>query len=443
MFDIKVITIYELLSFRQCYYCFLALFFFLKNTITEYSHFFRESIVNEIKTRFKNIKGHNNDDGIDRLSHVYTTVLFVVIALIVTTAHFVGKNIHCWIPAELNKDHYQHYLENYCWISNTYLVEFHEELPKDIPNRIEREITYYQWVPVLLLFQAFLFKVPNVIWRLFHSHGGVSLHNIVELAEKTQATPPKDRKATIETLASIIDHWLMTERPWKDNRYTRARSKMSERCSFMFSKRSGNYLAGMYLIVKLLYFANVVGQFFILNEFMATDYSVYGFEFLEKMRDGKPWRNSPRFPLVTFCDFDVRQLQNVLRYTIQCVLPINLFNEKFYVFLWFWFFIVALLSGISLLKFLITTCDNNSRSRFVKKYLAIDGHIQDKNSFDKKLSKRFADHYLREDGIFVLRVITMNSTDLVTCDLVSELWRNTRRATNRMPRGIRRAHTHK
>ena len=33
-----------------------------------------------------------------------------------------------------------------------------------------------------------------------------------------------------------------------------------------------------------------------------------------------------------------------------CVLPLNIINEKIYVFLWFWFVILAITTGIQVLK---------------------------------------------------------------------------------------------
>lgn len=45
---------------------------------------------------------------------------------------------------------------------------------------------------------------------------------------------------------------------------------------------------------------------------------------------------------------------------------------------------------------------------------------------DKKLCRRFAENYLRDDGCFVARMIGMNATDMVITDLLDCMWRNYR-----------------
>ena len=45
---------------------------------------------------------------------------------------------------------------------------------------------------------------------------------------------------------------------------------------------------------------------------------------------------------------------------------------------------------------------------------------------DRKLSYKFAELYLRQDGVFVLKLVAKNSTDLVVADIVAALWDNYR-----------------
>lgn len=56
----------------------------------------------------------------------------------------------------------------------------------------------------------------------------------------------------------------------------------------------------------------------------------------------------------------------------------------------------------------------------VKKYLKIADQLQ--TQADKKLCKKFADQYLRDDGIFLLRIIEKNTNDILMTDLVNKMW---------------------
>ena len=61
---------------------------------------------------------------------------------------------------------------------------------------------------------------------------------------------------------------------------------------------------------------------------LGDGYHYYGTEQLMALQDPN-YKGSMRFPYVTMCDFHVRRMGgNLHRYTVQCVLPVNLFNEK-------------------------------------------------------------------------------------------------------------------
>lgn len=147
---------------------------------------------------------------------------------------------------------------------------------------------------------------------------------------------------------------------------------------------------------------------------------MFGFEVVENLAKNNEWRESHRFPRVTLCDFQIRQLQNVHRYTVQCVLPINLFNEKIFIFIWFWLVLVSFATCGNFLFWVYRVVFRQNRVKYVKKYLKIANSIH--TIADKKLARRFADQYLRDDGIFVLRLVSKNSNEMVLSDLVLELW---------------------
>lgn len=58
-----------------------------------------------------------------------------------------------------------------------------------------------------------------------------------------------------------------------------------------------------------------------MNKFLETDkYQWYGFGVIRDIVRGMPWESSGIFPRVSICDFTVRQVANIQKYSVQCVL---------------------------------------------------------------------------------------------------------------------------
>lgn len=258
------------------------------------------------------------------------------------------------------------------------------------------------------------------MWRLLNSVDGLNMDRLVQLAESTQLGRPEDRDKIIYQVAKYLDRWLKAHRQYHYNLLVRVRQRFANVFCFWFAKREGRFLTGFYLFTKFWYVANVISQFFILNAFLAMDFGVYGFEVLSALFYEGEIRDSPRFPRVTLCDFEIRQLQNLQRFTVQCVLPINLFNEKIFIFLWFWFLLVSIIATCNYMSWLYFVLVGYNRYKYVKKYLKISDNIR--NKADAKLARKFANEYLRDDGVFVLRVVSKNASELVLTDLVNYLW---------------------
>merc|ERR1719450_937642 len=68
------------------------------------------------------------------------------------------------------------------------------------------------------------------------------------------------------------------------------------------------------------------------------------------------------FPKVTKCTFHMYGASGTIgKHDSLCVLPLNIINEKIFVFLWFWFVLVAVISGLSLIYRIITLFSLNLR----------------------------------------------------------------------------------
>ena len=95
-----------------------------------------------------------------------------------------------------------------CWISSTYYLPDEKAIPGQ-PGIIKRHISYYQWVPVVLLAQALFFRMPCMFWRVFSDRSGININNLVEAAETIQnALYPERREKTIRYMIRHLDHYL-------------------------------------------------------------------------------------------------------------------------------------------------------------------------------------------------------------------------------------------
>ncbi len=114
-----------------------------------------------------------DDDFIDRMNHRYTTFIFVIFAIVVTTRQYVGDPINCWAPAHFTKN-YIDYTNKICWVTNTYYIPIEVMA---IPESREpvRRINYYQWVPIILFIQSLFFQLPHIIWKTYNGRTGVDV----------------------------------------------------------------------------------------------------------------------------------------------------------------------------------------------------------------------------------------------------------------------------
>ena len=365
------------------------------------------------------IKVRSDDDFVDRLNRRYTTFILIMMAILVSTKQYVGEPISCWCPAQFKKNHVE-YTNNVCWVSNTYYLPMDQVIPdKGAPRQ---RIGYYQWVPMILLCQCVLFYMPCMIWRWLSKRSGIDVNTITEAAHHgKRVTFPESREKIIRYMANHLDRYLASQRDHRRGCLARMKQTISKRCCILCGRLYGNYLTSLYLVVKILYIANAIGQLFMLDTFLSIDYHMYGIYVINHLAKGEDWTRPDRFPRVTLCDFELRTLGNIHTYTVQCVLPINLFNEKIYVFIWFWFALVSVLTTLSFFKWLGGALYRPSQINYVKRQLRALNKIDRETD---TLASRFVTHYLRHDGVFIIRLVDRNTSGVLAAEILCGLWDN-------------------
>ncbi|OWF49226.1 innexin unc-9-like [Mizuhopecten yessoensis] len=363
-----------------------------------------------------------DDNYIDRISRYYTIIFLLFFNTYVVTEEYVGEPIYCWCPPEFT-DNEVWYTENVCWVSNTYYIPFSKTIPPNYQVRKDEsiDITYYQWVPLALFFMALLCYIPRFIWRYATAMAGLDLKKFCVIAKHFRDSSPEEREMRLRNMATYMDVWCTGINRYRAGFYAPVREKLSTYCSLGCGRHFGTFYISLMLFIRFLYFANAFGQLFFLNEFLGNKFYVYGYEVFQAFLEGKDWTMSPRFPRVTLCDLEFRQLSNVQRHTLQCVLPINLFNEKIFLTLWFWFLGLSILSLVNLCCTIAIFLIPSFNESFIKKYLNMLG-VYGTPACSKKLAYKFTHRYLRQDGVYVLKELSANANTAILQELFGYIW---------------------
>jgi hypothetical protein len=268
------------------------------------------------------------DNNVFRLHYKATVIILVAFSLLVTSRQYIGDPIDCIVDEiPLNV------MDTYCWIYSTFTIpnRLGSIVGKDVVqpgvgNHIEGEDDvkyhkYYQWVCFVLFFQAMLFYVPRYLWKTWE--GGRIKMLVLDLNCPVVSEECKNDRKKL-----LVDYFL-------SNLHTH------------------NFYAYRFFICEILNFINVLAQIYFMDFFLDGEFTTYGSDVVRFTEMEPEERVDPMarvFPKVTKCTFHkYGPSGTVQKFDGLCVLPLNIVNEKIYVFLWFWFILLTLLSALSLI----------------------------------------------------------------------------------------------
>lgn len=301
------------------------------------------------------------DNNIFRLHYKATVVFLVISSLMVTSKQYIGDPIDCiveGIPPNV--------MDTYCWIHSTFSVpnRWIGDLGTDVPHpgvgvpTPDEEVKYhkyYQWVCFFLFFQAILFYVPRYLWKTWE--GGKIKMLVMDLN-----CPIVDESAKCDRKGLLVDY-------------------------FTSNLHQQNFYAFRFFLCEVINFINVIGQIYFMDLFLGGEFTTYGADVVRFTELEPEERADPMakvFPKVTKCTFHKYGASGTVeKIDGLCVLPLNIVNEKIMVFIWFWFVILAVLSGLSILYRFATVASEGVRLYLLRARSRL-AHPDDVESINRK-----------------------------------------------------------
>ncbi|KAK6055185.1 innexin-3 domain protein [Cooperia oncophora] len=240
----------------------------------------------------------------------------------------MGTPIICWTPAEF-RGGWVEYTRDYCLIENTYYIPMNDPNMPSLAYREKAELPYYQWVQFVLVLLAFCFYLPHVYWRSVNWWSGIQLRAIVKACCELPKEDVAKRQEGIEKIANHI--YRATHRNYKNVG------------SLWQNLMVDGWMSFNYILMKLMFVVNAALQILILHYFLGFD---WGDLLHLKLGFNTDWKATGLFPRSTMCDFEVRNKGNLQRYSVQCVLSLNMFNEKIFLVLFYWLILLFVIARL-------------------------------------------------------------------------------------------------
>ncbi|KJH48425.1 Innexin [Dictyocaulus viviparus] len=371
----------------------MSYFLFLYNLRNLLDHRMSSQVgaINSVSVLISRVFRQPKGDFADRLNSRITVCLLSLSSVLLLSSHFMGDPITCWTPAQFTKQ-WSDFVNQYCYVHGTYFVPLNESLSFLDSERRRIPINYYQWVPYILAVQAFLFYMPRFIWKSLIAVSGYDLAGAIQYVDgfwntvKSNDNTFKERIAAFEGRASAYI--------WDGLRL--ARNKGSQD------------MALYYAISTMLQSLNAWIQWYWLNSLIQSPlYTLWGPSLVYDLLRGDDWQVTGHFPRVTHCDFNRRRPASVQLDTVLCVLTLNIYYEKLFIFLWFWLLFVAIVSIINSIYWILCLFISTKARRIITDYLATDPNTQ-----PGRLSTEQFFMLLGKDGLFVLQQMSLNLGDI-------------------------------
>ncbi|GBM83503.1 Innexin inx2 [Araneus ventricosus] len=262
------------------------------------------------------------DNWIFALHYKFTSAILIICSITVAIHQFLLNPIRC-----TSSNYPSNVLDTFCWMLKTFSLPFAwSETDNALsPGKLDESQVYhayYQWIYFVLFVQAITFYVPGHFWK------SMERGRIKKLTSGLGLDYPAIPEETKRINTKLIVKYILSS-----------------------LHHNGRYFF-YFTAAEIMNFINVVGQVYLIDNAFGGEFTTYGLkvigfsEWVPYKRYDPMVKIFPRLVKCTLHQFGASGA--VQRHDAMCALPINEVSEKIYIFLWFWLFILAILSGLAL-----------------------------------------------------------------------------------------------
>ncbi|EGT45413.1 hypothetical protein CAEBREN_29915 [Caenorhabditis brenneri] len=371
----------------------------------------------------------------DRL-HLFTVYLLGFFVLLTGAKQHFGNPIDCMLPKQHDDlKSWKEYIHNFCMFYGTFRYQLDDNNSSSFGSYTDdATVNYYQWVPFFLAFQVCCFLLPFWCWAYMQKLIYIDMAFIVEYAGKinSEKTFEKTKEKVDRIVSYMHDHF----------KYRRAH-KMGY---FSWITFNSAFPSVLYTLTKLFFITNVIVQMKLIAKFLDVESWTWGFDLLKKFMYPPPrlhdfyafsdkkkfaavladgdFNRFQYFPILVGCEYQLQEsVDRFVNHKTQCIIPMNVINEKIFVGIYFWFLVLTALSIMGTIKWILRIKSRQMNESMIYKLIK---KTLEEEPMDSKLHEyrySFVHQYLCADGILLIYFMMDTNGFLKTEEVISALYR--------------------
>uniref|UniRef100_A0A914YCK2 Innexin n=1 Tax=Panagrolaimus superbus TaxID=310955 RepID=A0A914YCK2_9BILA len=319
--------------------------------------------------------------------------MLLFFALVSSVPYIFENPIECLMPPEFPSI-WKNYVNKFCYASN--LTNIHDFDDSFLHER-NISLSWYQWFPFILVIQAVLNYLPNLISKFVQLNQTIDVEDVVLRAKCLQKVMGDERRNGVNDIVTYLKQQLQFNDP----------KKIGFGMKISLHRILFKFLTIIVIITELLFMNKII------QDGKNTFWSINNLKNIF-------WDGNIFFPHAKVCKYGQPVAGGTSYYSVQCILTANVMNGKIFVFVWLWLIITLLFSFGNLFYLAAKLFFTEKRHRMAKDYVQLSSVSSDISLSQNENHRKF--DFLGADGYYLFESVKLQAGSLITNEIASKLF---------------------